>query len=34
MTAKQGRWYEKRFEVAAPVEAVWKAITDGEELTR
>jgi uncharacterized protein YndB with AHSA1/START domain len=34
MSAKQGRWYEKRFEVAAPVEAVWKAITEGEELTR
>ncbi len=31
---KKGRSYEKRFEVAAPVEAVWKAITDGEELTR
>jgi uncharacterized protein YndB with AHSA1/START domain len=29
-----GRSYEKRFEVAAPLEAVWKAITEGEELTR
>ena len=34
MSAKPGRSYEKRFEVAAPVEAVWKAITEGEELTR
>ncbi len=34
MNAKQGRSYEKRFEVTAPVESVWKAITDGEELTR
>jgi uncharacterized protein YndB with AHSA1/START domain len=34
MSAKKGRSYEKRFEVAAPVEAVWKAITEGDELTR
>jgi uncharacterized protein YndB with AHSA1/START domain len=34
MSAKPGRSYEKRFEVAAPAEAVWKAITEGEELTR
>ena len=34
MSAKKGRSYEKQFEVAAPAEAVWKAITDGEELTR
>jgi len=34
MSAKKGRSYEKRFEIAAPPEAVWKAITEGEELTR
>ena len=34
MSAKKGRSYEKTFEVAAPPEAVWKAITEGEELTR
>ena len=34
MSAKKGRSYEKKFEVAAPPEAVWKAITDGDELTR
>ena len=34
MSAKKGRSYEKTFEVSAPVEAVWKAITEGEELTR
>ena len=34
MSAKKGRSYEKGFEVAAPVEAVWKAVTEGEELTR
>ena len=34
MSAKKGRSYEKKFEVAAPPEAVWKAITEGEELTR
>ncbi len=34
MNAKSGRSYEKKFEVAAPVEAVWQAITEGEELTR
>jgi uncharacterized protein YndB with AHSA1/START domain len=34
MSAKKGRSYEKKFEVAAPSEAVWKAITEGEELTR
>jgi len=34
MTEKKGRSYQKKFEVAAPVEAVWKAITDGEEMTR
>ena len=34
MSAKKGRSYEKRFEVTAPTEAVWKAITEAEELTR
>jgi uncharacterized protein YndB with AHSA1/START domain len=34
MSAKKGRSYEKTFEVTAPAEAVWKAITVGEELTR
>jgi uncharacterized protein YndB with AHSA1/START domain len=34
MSVKKGRSYEKKFEIAAPVEAVWKAITEGEELTR
>lgn len=34
MSEKKGRSYEKRFEIAAPVDAVWKAITEGEELTR
>ncbi|MGP0068207.1 MAG: SRPBCC family protein [Isosphaeraceae bacterium] len=34
MSAKRGRSYEKTFEVMAPAEAVWRAITDGEELTR
>jgi len=34
MSTKKSRSYEKNFEVAAPVEAVWKAITEGEELTR
>ena len=34
MSAKKRRSYEKQFEVAAPVEVVWKAITEGEELTR
>src|SRR5207244_945682 len=34
MSAKKGRSYEKAFEVAVPAEAVWKAITEGEELTR
>ncbi len=34
MSAKKGRSYEKKFEVAAPPEVVWKAITEGEELTR
>lgn len=34
MSAKKGRSYEKTFEVMAPVEAVWKAITESEELTR
>jgi uncharacterized protein YndB with AHSA1/START domain len=34
MSAKKGRSYEKTFEVTAPAEAVWKAITEGEELTR
>ena len=33
MSAKKGRSYEKKFEVAAPPEAVWKAITEGDELT-
>jgi uncharacterized protein YndB with AHSA1/START domain len=34
MSTSRGRSYEKKFEVAAPSEAVWKAITEGEELTR
>ena len=34
MSAKKIRSYEKQFEVTAPIEAVWKAITDGDELTR
>ena len=34
MSTKKGRSYEKQFEVAAPAEAVWKAITEGEEMTR
>jgi uncharacterized protein YndB with AHSA1/START domain len=34
MSAKKTRSYEKQFEVAAPVESVWKAITDGDEMTR
>jgi uncharacterized protein YndB with AHSA1/START domain len=34
MNVKKGRSYEKRFEIAAPADAVWKAITEGEELTR
>ena len=34
MSAKKSRSYEKQFEVYAPAEAVWKAITEGEELTR
>src|ERR1017187_3376368 len=34
MSTKKGRSYEKKFEVAAPPEAVWKAITEGDELTR
>jgi len=34
MSGKEGRWYEKRFDEAAPVEAVWKAITEGEDLNR
>jgi uncharacterized protein YndB with AHSA1/START domain len=34
MSGTPGRSYEKRFEVAAPTEAVWAAITEGEELTR
>jgi uncharacterized protein YndB with AHSA1/START domain len=34
VNTKKGRSYEKRFEVAAPVEAVWKAITEGDELTQ
>jgi uncharacterized protein YndB with AHSA1/START domain len=34
MSAKKGRSYEKTFEVTAPAEAVWQAITVGEELTR
>jgi hypothetical protein len=28
MSEKKGRSFEKRFEVAASVEAVWKAITE------
>jgi uncharacterized protein YndB with AHSA1/START domain len=28
------RSYEKQFEVKAPLDSVWKAITEGEELTR
>jgi uncharacterized protein YndB with AHSA1/START domain len=34
MSAQKRRSYEKKFEVAAPVEAVWKAITEGDEMTR
>jgi uncharacterized protein YndB with AHSA1/START domain len=34
MSTKKGRSYEKKFEVTAPPDAVWKAITAGEELTR
>jgi uncharacterized protein YndB with AHSA1/START domain len=34
MNPKKSRSYEKRFEVAAPAEAVWKAITEGDELAR
>jgi uncharacterized protein YndB with AHSA1/START domain len=34
MSTKKGRSYEKQFEVAAPTEAIWKAITEGEEMTR
>jgi uncharacterized protein YndB with AHSA1/START domain len=34
MSAEKSRSYEKTFEVAASPEAVWKAITEGEELTR
>jgi uncharacterized protein YndB with AHSA1/START domain len=34
MSTKKARSYEKNFEVAAPVESVWKAITEGDELTR
>jgi hypothetical protein len=34
MGEKKGRSYEKTFEVKAPVEAVWQAITDGDELSR
>ena len=34
MSAKKARSYEKKFEVAAPPEAVWKAITEGDELVR
>jgi uncharacterized protein YndB with AHSA1/START domain len=34
MSANKSRSYEKQFEVAVPAEAVWKAITEGEELTR
>jgi uncharacterized protein YndB with AHSA1/START domain len=34
MSAQKGRFYEKKFEVAAPPEAVWKAITEAHELTR
>ena len=34
MSSKKARSYEKKFEVTAPAEAVWKAITEGEELTR
>jgi uncharacterized protein YndB with AHSA1/START domain len=34
MSEKKRRSYEKIFEVAAPVEAVWKAITVGDEMTR
>jgi uncharacterized protein YndB with AHSA1/START domain len=33
MSTKKARSYEKNFEVAAPVESVWKAITEGDELT-
>lgn len=32
--ANQHRTIEREFEIQAPVEAVWKALTDAEELTR
>lgn len=32
--SRQGRKVEAQIEINAPVEAVWKALTDGEELTR
>lgn len=31
---RKGRWYEKTFEVRASLEEVWRAITEGEELSR
>ena len=34
MSAKKARSYEKKFEVSAPVDVVWKAITEGDELVR
>jgi uncharacterized protein YndB with AHSA1/START domain len=34
MSAKKGRSYEKTFEVKAPLDAVWEAITVGDELAR
>jgi uncharacterized protein YndB with AHSA1/START domain len=34
MNVRKSRSYEKQFEVAAPVESVWKAITDGDVMTR
>jgi uncharacterized protein YndB with AHSA1/START domain len=34
MSTKKSRSYEKKFEVDAPTEAVWTAITEGDELTR
>ena len=33
MSAIKIRSYEKNFDVAAPVESVWKEITDGDELS-
>jgi uncharacterized protein YndB with AHSA1/START domain len=34
MTERRGRALTREIEIAAPVDAVWKALTDAEELTR